>query len=255
MAGSFQEELGCTADWLPECELTQLSLDEDDGVWQASFDLPAGNWEYKAALNGTWVENYGLGGERDGANIALALEAPATVKFFYDDVTHWVTDNRSSVIATAPGSFQSELGCAADWDPGCLRSWLQDADGDGVAQLSTSSLPPGDYEFKVAIDEGWAENYGLDGAPDGPNIPFTVEAARDVVVLSYDVEHPRAQRQRDPRRARGRRGARPRARSPPRSSTRSSTSRSPTASTTATEPTTAVTTRGPAVPTAGRRRS
>ena len=57
MAGSFQQELACTADWLSECALTQLSLDQDDGVWQASFDLPAGNWEYKAALNGSWVEN------------------------------------------------------------------------------------------------------------------------------------------------------------------------------------------------------
>ncbi len=192
IAGSFQDELGCTADWLPECELTQLGFDGDDDVWQASFDLPAGTWEYKAALNGTWQENYGLHGERDGANVSFGLDAPATVKFFYDDDTHWVTDNRSSVIATAPGSFQSELGCASDWDPGCLRSWLQDADGDGVGRFSTSSLPPGDYEFKVAINESWDENYGIDGAPNGPNISFTVEAARDVVTITYDANshHP-----------------------------------------------------------------
>jgi glycosidase len=186
IAGSFQSELGCPGDWQPECSLTQLTLDPDDGVWQANFALPVGTWEYKAALNGTWDENYGAGAVRDGPNIVVALASPATVGFFYDDGPHWVTDDVTSVIATVPGSFQSELGCAADWDPACLRSWLQDADGDGIGRFSTSTLPPGAYEAKVAIDQAWDENYGAGGEPNGPNIPFTVGAG-DVVTFSYDT--------------------------------------------------------------------
>ena len=61
---------------------------------------------------------------------------------------------------TAPGSFQSELGCPGDWDPGCLRSWLQDPDGDGRYTMSTTALPPGSYEVKAAINQSWDENYG-----------------------------------------------------------------------------------------------
>ena len=187
IAGSFQSELGCPGDWQPECALTQLTLDPDDGVWQASFALPAGTWEYKAALDGSWDENYGAGAVRDGPNIVIDLASPTTVRFFYDHGTHWVTDDVTSVIATVPGSFQSELGCAADWDPACLRSWLQDADGDGIARFSTSTLPPGDYEAKVAIDQAWDENYGAGGLRDGPNVPFTVSGAGDVVSFSYDT--------------------------------------------------------------------
>ena len=186
VAGSFQDELGCPGDWQPECTATNLTFDADDGVWQATFALPAGTWEYKAALDGGWAENYGAGGERDGANISLALTEATQVKFFYDDATHWVTDNRSSVIATVPGSFQSELGCANDWDPACLRSWLQDPDGDGVGRFSTSALPAGTYEAKVAIDESWDENYGAGGTPGGANIPFTVGTTGDVVTFAYD---------------------------------------------------------------------
>jgi glycosidase len=186
IAGSLQDELGCPADWQPECAATHLALDADDGVWQATFALPAGAWEYKAALDGTWAENYGAGAVRDGPNIALSLAAPTQVKFFYDDATHWVTDNQSSVIATAAGSFQSELGCANDWDPACLRSWLQDPDGDGVARFSTSALPVGTYEAKVAIDESWDENYGAGGTPGGDNIPFAVGGTGDVVTFAYD---------------------------------------------------------------------
>jgi glycosidase len=186
LAGSFQQELGCPADWQPECPATNLTLDADDGVWQGTFPVPAGTWEYKAALDGTWAENYGAGAVRDGPNIALDLAEPTQVKFFYDGASHWVTDNQTSVIATVPGSFQSELGCANDWDPGCLRSWLQDADGDGVGRFSTSALPPGTYEAKVAIDEAWDENYGAGGTRDGANIPFSVGSAGDVVTFSFD---------------------------------------------------------------------
>ena len=186
IAGSLQSELGCSGDWMPDCAATHLTFDADDGVWQATFALPAGSYEYKAALDDSWAENYGLGAVRDGPNIPLVLADAASVKFYFDNTSHWVTDNKGSVIATSPGSFQSELGCAADWDPSCLRSWLQDADGDGIARLSTSALPAGNYETKVTIDESWAENYGAGGVRDGANVTFYVGAVGDHVTFTYN---------------------------------------------------------------------
>ena len=151
VAGSLQSELGCSGDWQPECAATHLVYDANDDVWQQSFNVPAGNWEYKAPVNNSWDENYGLGGVQNGANIPLNLGAGAAVKFYYDHKSHWITSNRNSVIAVAPGSFQSELGCSGDWDPSCLRSWLQDLDGDGTYTFQTTALPAGAYEAKVAI--------------------------------------------------------------------------------------------------------
>ncbi len=174
IAGSLQSELGCPGDWQPDCATTHLAFDAQDAVWQAIWGLPAGAYEYKAALNDSWTENYGLNATQDGANIPLNLGAQTTVKFYYDHETHWITDNINARIAVAPGSFQSELGCAGDWDPSCLRSWLQDPDGDGIYSFSTTAIPAGSYEAKVAIDEGWSENYGAGGIANGANIPFTV---------------------------------------------------------------------------------
>jgi hypothetical protein len=186
IAGSLQDELGCPGDWKPDCAATSLGFDAEDDVWQGVFDVPAGVWEYKAALNGTWDENYGLDAMRDGANIPLDLAAETPVKFYYSHQTHWVTDDQGEVIAVAPGSFQSELGCAGDWDPGCLRSWLQDPDGDGVFSFRTRALPAGAYEAKVAIDESWAENYGAGGVQNGPNIPFNVPADCTEMLFAFD---------------------------------------------------------------------
>lgn len=186
IAGSLQSELGCLSDWQPDCTATRLAYETQDDVWQGTFAVPAGNWEYKAALNDSWDENYGANAILLGPNIQLPLPGAANVKFYYDHKSHWVTDNRTATIAVAPGSFQSELGCPADWDPTCLRSWLQDVDGDGTYSLTTASIPPGDYEAKVAIDESWDENYGQGGVPGGANVPFTVLPGTRVR-FSYDA--------------------------------------------------------------------
>jgi glycosidase len=184
--GSFQSELGCPGDWQPECANTHLTFDANDDVWQGTFNVPAGNWEYKAALNDSWAENYGQGGAQNGANIFLNLGSLQSVKFYYDHKSHWITSNKNSVIAVAPGSFQSELGCSGDWDPSCLRSWLQDTDGDGTYTFETTALPAGDYESKVAINESWDENYGQGGVPNGANIPFNVPTNNAPVTFSYN---------------------------------------------------------------------
>jgi glycosidase len=186
VAGSLQSELGCAGDWDPACSATFLDYDSSDGVWQKAFDVPAGNWEYKAALNGSWDENYGLNAQGNGANIPLSLANAGSVKFYYDHKTHWITSNANAVIATVPGSFQSELGCPGDWDPGCLRSWLQDPDGDGSYAFTTTEIPAGNYEAKVAINESWDENYGAGGAQNGANIPFSVPANGSPVTFTYN---------------------------------------------------------------------
>ena len=129
------------------------------------------------ALNGSWDVNYGLHAQQNGPNIPLATTAsPQSVTFYYDHKTHWVTENVSSIIATVPGSFQSEIGCSGDWDPGCFRSWLQDIQGTGIYSFSTSAIPAGSYEAKVALNGSWDVNYGAGGVQNGPNIAFTVPA-------------------------------------------------------------------------------
>src|SRR5919204_738355 len=158
IAGSLQSELGCPGDWQPDCAATHLTYDASDDVWQGTFTVPAGSWEYKAALNNSWDENYGLHAEAGGANVPLNLGTSRSVKFYYNHKSHWVADSVTSTIAVSPGSFQSELGCPGDWDPGCLRSWLQDPDGDGVYRFETTALPAGNYEGKVALNESWDEN-------------------------------------------------------------------------------------------------
>ncbi len=188
IASDFQSELGCPGDWQPDCEVTHLAYDAGDDVWQETFTIPTGEWEYKAAINNSWDENYGENAQRDGPNISLVLTDTIDVKFYYDHGTHWVTDNVNSIIATAPGSYQDEIGCPGDWMPDCLRSWLQDPAGDGIYSFTTTAIPPGNYEVKVAIDESWDENYGKGGVPDGPNIPFTVPEEGSEVSFVYDPE-------------------------------------------------------------------
>src|SRR3990172_3216244 len=184
LPGSFQSELGCPGDWQPDCDATALIYDASDAVWQGSWTVPAGSWEYKAALNHSWDENYGQNATQNGPNLSLNLAASTAVKFYYDHKSHWITDNRNAVIATVPGSFQSELGCPGDWQPDCLRSWLQDPDGNGSYEFRTSALPAGTYEAKVAINESWDENYGAGGVQNGPNIFFTVPLSGVEMIFS-----------------------------------------------------------------------
>lgn len=186
IAGSMQSELGCGDDWQPWCSFTDLVYDSEDDVWQNIYTIPAGYWEYKAALNDSWDENYGMNAAPGGANIPLNLGAVTEVKFYYDHKSHWVTDNQNALIASVPGSFQSEIGCAGDWDPGCLRSWLQNPSGGSVYSFSTTSIPPGSYEAKVAHYESWAVNYGAGGVQNGDNIPFTVLQNNSTVTFTYD---------------------------------------------------------------------
>jgi hypothetical protein len=109
---------------------------------------------------GLWDENFGENAPRGGANIGLSLAALAAVKFYYSHETHSGRRQPEQGDRGRPRQLPERAGCPGDWQPDCLRSWLQDPDGDGIYAFRTRSLPAGDYEVKVAIGESWDENYG-----------------------------------------------------------------------------------------------
>jgi pullulanase-type alpha-1,6-glucosidase len=184
--GSFGAQVGCPGDWQPDCAQVQMTRRTNDDVWSVTLNLAAGSYEYKAALNMTWDVNYGLGATLGGPNIPLTVPGGgATVTFFYDNATHWVTDTVNTTMVTAAGSFQSELGCPADWSPDCLRSWLEDPDGDGTFTFTTTAIPAGDYQVKAALNLSWDVNYGAGGVPGGPNIDFSVPSTGSAVTFAY----------------------------------------------------------------------
>lgn len=92
LPGNFQSLVGCDGDWNPACEATFMTLVEDN-IYEITLEIPAGEYEFKVAMDGAWGENYGLGGEADGPNIPLVLEEDTTVTFTFDDDTKILTDS------------------------------------------------------------------------------------------------------------------------------------------------------------------
>ncbi|WP_309134762.1 pullulanase-type alpha-1,6-glucosidase [Cellulomonas sp.] len=185
--GSHNAAMGCPGDWQPDCEAARLEQ-VAGSVYAGTFTLAPGSYEYKVAIGGTWDENYGAGGAPGGANITytVAGDAPQQVTFVYDHATHQATSSAQGALITLPGSAQSELGCAADWDPACLAAVLIDGDGDGTAVFTAPDLPAGTYEVKVAHGLSWAENYGAGGAAGGANIAFSTPGGQPVT-FTYDL--------------------------------------------------------------------
>lgn len=185
LPGSHNAAMGCTADWQPDCLAAQMTYDANSDVFIATYDLPAGTYEYKVAIGGSWAENYGDGGVTDGPNITYT-HAGGPITFWYHPTSHIVMNSAQGPLITLPGSFQAALGCEADWQPGCLRTWMMDTDGDGIYTFATDALPTGTYEVKVAHNGSWDENYGVDGAADGANYVFSATAGA-TVLFSYDL--------------------------------------------------------------------
>jgi glycosidase len=184
--GTLDNEIGCAGDWQPDCDQAQLTLSAKDQIWKGTLAIPAGEYAYKVAINKAWDENYGAGGVANGGNISIKLTTSPTT-FYYDHRTHWVTSDAEGPIITAPGDWNSELGCGADWLPDCMQPWLQDPDGDKVYTWATNQLPKGSYSFKIAHGLGWDENYGDGGVKGGGNLSVTVPADGMVVRVTYDL--------------------------------------------------------------------
>lgn len=221
LPGTFQSELGCSGDWQPACENTALIYDASTDLWLGEFDIPAGDYEYKVALNGSWAQNYGAGAVADGPNIPLAVAEDSTVTFSYDHNTGIVTDSINGAVdvdipeATPEPPPVSEDGFQAAYIPdiyvrGTINNWDNIAGYDMVLVADNTyslvlNLSAGTYQFKIAasswsmVDLGGAaegqvlaadENIQL--APKGPNINLQIDSAGSYEFLldATDADHP-----------------------------------------------------------------
>jgi len=184
--GTIQSSLGCPGEWAPDCETTALDYDETDDVFIRVFDVPAGSYEYKVAINGSWGENYGAFADQDGGNITLAVPEDMSITFAYDHKTNWILDTVRQQIVTVSGDFQTAVGCAEDYQLDCMRTWLQDVDGDGIYAYSTTDIQAGDYETRAVVNFNEDEIYGADGELDGESVTFNVPEDGATVNFLFD---------------------------------------------------------------------
>ncbi|MFP5367388.1 MAG: DUF3372 domain-containing protein, partial [Actinomycetes bacterium] len=93
LVGSLQSEIDCPGDWQPDCTASRLQPVEGSAtLYRATFDIPAGTYGMKIALNNSWDENYGAGGAAGGGD--LVLNAPGgPVTFTYDHASHTLSDD------------------------------------------------------------------------------------------------------------------------------------------------------------------
>lgn len=208
LPGSLGDEAGCESDWDPACEATFFEF-QGDGIYTLTVTLPAGDYEYKVAADGSWAENYGLGGVADGENIPLSLAEETEVTFTWDDNNKVITDSvmgervgedmgeeaaaeeeEAAVeeevaieFVGVPGDYQDEAGCPGDWDPACEATVMTD-NGDGTYSL-TVTIPAGEYQYKAALNGTWDVNYGAEGALDGENLTLAL-AEESEVTFTFD---------------------------------------------------------------------
>lgn len=194
LAGSFQSELGCKEDWMADCNYTQLIYSPKSGLYEGHFFIPKGCYEYRVVLNNNWATNYGKWGSPSGPNYILSLPVKSdSVHFTFDPYSNLVNSTYNSNVCqpntvVIAGSFQSELGCSGDWQPDCDKSRLEYDPSSGT-WVDTFSIPAGKWEYKITIDNSWAENYGLYGIRGGENIPLELCYPAKVVFHYYHEYH------------------------------------------------------------------
>ncbi|MFC7440442.1 alpha-amylase family glycosyl hydrolase [Laceyella putida] len=174
LVGTLQDELGGSSEWNPADPKT-LMAKQADGTYQLTGVLPAGTYEYKVALNGTWDENYGLGGKQGGDNYQLTVDKETPFTFIYNDETHLITiplpkDQQPRIV----GDLQPELGAGAEWSPAESTAILTDDDHDNLYTY-TVKVPKGKHEFKVVLGHSWQ-------APAYPSDNVVLQVREDAII-------------------------------------------------------------------------
>ena len=141
--------------------------------------VPLSEWESEV-LSGAIPR----GVKRLSAATASLVKAGLIVK----GRTGWTVTEEGLRYAAAPdavalaGNFGHRLG-GEDWAPAADQVQMAYSPVSQRWEL-TAQLPAGTYEYKVAIDRSWEENYGAFGVRDGANHELRHDGG--VVTFRYD---------------------------------------------------------------------
>ena len=204
IAGSLQSELGCAGDWQPDCAATQLTYDAADDVWQGTFTVPAGSWEYKAPST-TWDENYGLHAVATGPTSPSPWppRQPSSSTTTTRPTGSPTTSTRSSPSRRA-ASRASSAAPATGSPTACARG--------SRTSTATGSTPSRRPPSRPALrDEGRDQRelgrelrgrrragrpeHRLHGPAAGSTTTFTYVARRHVLTITASPRRPRARQQ------------------------------------------------------------
>ncbi|MDP4171129.1 MAG: hypothetical protein Q8906_11015, partial [Bacillota bacterium] len=164
LVGDIQSTVQKAA-WDPASSVTRM-LYQGNGLYKITLkNVPAGNYQYKVALGGSWAENYGANGASNGGNIPLTVPQTKDVTFYYSDTTHLIVDSTTYTVATP---VLSGTGIT-------INPTLLDYNLTGVYS-TVVNLPAGTYNDLV-IKDG-SKTINID--------PFTLDTAKNVT-FSYDI--------------------------------------------------------------------
>jgi len=194
--GTFQSEMGCDFDYADGCESSTLQFNANSGLWEGSFMLPAGcyNYQVEEFFGCSNVTFYGENGVAWGEFIQLYVPSEGEISFIYDPQTHMISSTPYSgapeevTIVSLMGNLQDELGCTYDYDYGCDHPVLEFNSSSGAWE-GNFTLPAGCYTYLVKETFGCSNVtlYGENGWAWGNEIELYVPFEGEVM-FSYDPQ-------------------------------------------------------------------
>ena len=154
-----------------ESAMTSVTLSEssaEEGVYESDaiyFGDDALDIVYYYLVNGSKV--------LDSSNDTVTVNGT--------DYSNYTRDAFTGRVVTVPGTFPGN-----SWDAASNYATYQ---GNGIYAYTFEAVPAANYEFKIAIDSSWTENYGVGGYQDGSNYSVTVQETADVTVYYSDFSH------------------------------------------------------------------
>ena len=139
------------------------------GGWYATIDV--GDGPVDIAYNFTADGSSFISGDLDTTTVDEV------------DYNHFSRDALPVAEAYVPGTFPGE-----SWNPASNKMTYL---GDGIYSYTFENVPAANYEFKIAINGSWDENYGRGGVKNSAsdNYSVTVPTAQDVTVYYSHNSH------------------------------------------------------------------
>ena len=145
----------------------QMSYDSELELYVYTFEnVPPANYEFKISINGSWSENYGAGGVKDGANIAVAVPETQNVTVYYNDETH--------LAVTSVDYKFLDISLSGTGIPEGTK--MTDKGLSGIYK-ATVSLEPGAYEDIQMTVDGETKVFNAFELTEGKDVTFFYDPA------------------------------------------------------------------------------